>query len=168
MDNSVYSLTELPLGLPGKIYRSPMPFGPYDAAGIVFEAYKSHHVSVVVVLAEDEECLHKAKRNLHAFYAQEGLEVIHFPIRDFSVPSLTDLQTGLNQTIAHAKDGRNVAIHCSAGIGRTGLFSALLARALLGLTGEEAIQWVRRYIEGAVETPEQRQFVMSAPVASPT
>ena len=83
MDNSVYSLTELPLGLPGKIYRSPMPFGPYDAAGIVFEAYKSHHVSVVVVLAEDEECLHKAKRNLHAFYAQEGLEVIHCPIRDF-------------------------------------------------------------------------------------
>ena len=57
------------------------------------EAYKSHHVSVVVVLAEDEECLHKAKRNLHAFYAQEGLEVIHCPIRDFSVPSFTDLQT---------------------------------------------------------------------------
>ena len=164
MEHSVYSLTELPFGLPGKIYRSPMPFGPYDAAGIIFEAYKSHNVSVVVVLAEDDECLQKAKRNLHAFYTEQGLEVICSPIRDFSVPSLTDLQTGLNQIIAHATYGRNVAIHCSAGIGRTGLFAALLARALLGLTGEEAIQWVRRYIDGAVETPEQRQFVISASV----
>lgn len=161
------SLTELPFGLPGKIYRSPMPFGSYDAAGIIFEAYKSHNVSVVVVLAEDDECLQKAKRNLCTFYTQEGLEVIHSPIRDFSVPSLTDLQTGLNQTISHAKYGRNVAIHCSAGIGRTGLFAALLTRALLGLNGEEAIQWVRRYIEGAVETPEQRQFVISAAMTSP-
>jgi hypothetical protein len=47
------------------------------------------------------------------------------------------------------------------------LFAALLARALLGLSGEEAIQWIRRYIEGAVETTEQRQFVISATVASP-
>ena len=161
------SLTELPLGLPGNIYRSPMPFGPYDSAGIIFEAYKSHHVAVVVVLAEDDECLQKAKRNLPAFYTREGLDVIHCPIRDFTAPSFTDLQTGLSQTISHAKYGRNVAIHCSAGIGRTGLFAALLARALLGLSGEEAIQWVRRYIEGAVETTEQRQFVISATVASP-
>jgi hypothetical protein len=100
MEHSVDSLTELPFGLPGKIYRSPMPFGPYDAAGIIFEAYKSHHVSVVVVLAENDECLQKAKRNLHAFYTEQGLEVICSPIRDFSVPSLTDLQMGLNQIIA--------------------------------------------------------------------
>ena len=167
MENAVYSLTELPFGLPGKIYRSPMPFGSYDSAGLIFEAYKSHNVSVVVVLAEDDECLQKAKRNLHAFYTQEGLEVVRSPIRDFSVPSCADLQTGLNQTISHAKYGRNVSIHCSAGVGRTGLFAALLARALLGLNGEKVIQWVRRYIEGAVETPEQRQFVISATVTSP-
>jgi protein-tyrosine phosphatase len=166
-ENSLDSLTELPFGLPGKIYRSPMPFGPYDSAEIIFEAYKSNNVSVVVVLAEEDECLQKAKRNLHAFYTQEGLEVIRCPIRDFSVPSLTDLQTTLNQTISHAGYGRNVAIHCSAGIGRTGLFAALLARVLLGFNGEEAIQWVRRYIDSAVETPEQRQFVISATVASP-
>jgi protein-tyrosine phosphatase len=165
IENRVDSLTELPFGLPGKIYRSPMPFGSYDSAGVIFEAYRSHNVSVVVVLAEDDECLQKAKRNLCAFYQQEGLEVIHSPIRDFSVPSFADFQTALRQTISHAKTGRNVAIHCSAGIGRTGLFAALLARALLGLNGEEAIQWVRRYIQGAVETPEQRQFVTSVTLA---
>jgi len=29
-------------------------------------------MGIVVVLAEDDECLQKAKRNLHAFYTEQG------------------------------------------------------------------------------------------------
>jgi hypothetical protein len=147
-------LTELPFGLPGKLYRSPMPFDSYDSEGIIFQAYKSHNVSVVVVLAEDDECLQKAKRDLCAFYKQEALDVIHSPIRDFSVPSLTDLQTGLDLTISHAKDGRSVASLFRRDRAHRLVRCALASRALLALNEEEAIQWVRRYIEGAVEMPE--------------
>jgi hypothetical protein len=34
-----------------------------------------------------------------------------------------------------------------------------MARTLLGMSGEEAIAWARRYIPGAVETPEQEKLV---------
>ena len=58
-----------------------------------------------------------------------------------------------------AQAGKNVAIHYSAGIGRTGLFMALLARKILGYPGEEAITWVRQYVPNAVETADQKDFL---------
>jgi hypothetical protein len=44
--------------------------------------------------------------------------------------------------------------------GRTGLFMAYLAKRCLGLSGAEALQWVRRFIPRAVETPEQQRLVL--------
>ena len=153
-------LTELPLPLPGRIFGSPMPFGDFDPEGEALLKYGEEEVSVIVVLAEEEEILRKAGRDLKALYRKEGFEVIHIPTPDFNVPSKEILEEGVKRTIEKARAGRNIAIHCHAGIGRTGLFAALLAKALLGLSGEEAIQWVRRYIPGAVEAKEQRQRVI--------
>ncbi|MGB2728428.1 MAG: protein-tyrosine phosphatase family protein [Halobacteriota archaeon] len=156
------SLTELPFGLAGHIFRSPMPFGAYDLRGEVVNEYIQKEVSVIVLLAEDEECLEKAGRNLRSLYGEMGFEVIHLPIRDFGVPSNSDLVCAVNLVIEQARAGRNIAIHCSASIGRTGLFIALLAKQVLSLSGEEAIAWVRQYVPGAVETAEQRQLVDDA------
>jgi len=39
------------------------------------------------------------------------------------------------------------------------MFAACLAKQILGLSGEEAIKWVRHYIDGAVETAEQKQLI---------
>jgi protein-tyrosine phosphatase len=137
-----------------------MPFGDFDPEGEALRKYSEEEVSVIVVLAEEEEVLRKAGRDLKALYQKEGFEVIHIPTPDFDVPSKEILGEGVKRTIEKARAGRNIAIHCHAGIGRTGLFAALLAKALLGLSGEEAIQWVRRYIPGAVEAKEQRQLVI--------
>jgi protein-tyrosine phosphatase len=138
-----------------------MPFGSYDQEGSIYTEFKRSHISAVVLLAEDEECLQKAGRNLRALYAKDGLMVIHLPISDCSIPGIQDLVQTLDQTIAHAKSGHHIVVHCSAGIGRTGLFAACLAKKVWSYTGDEALQWVRRYIPGAVETPEQQQFVKS-------
>lgn len=154
-------LTELPLGLPGRIFCSPMPFGDYDSQGEALREFKQKQISVIVLLAGDEECWRKAGRNLRTLYLQEGFQVIHRPLRDFNVPSEEDLKPVITATVEHAQAGRNIAVHCHAGIGRTGLFAACLARQVLGLSGEEAIRWVRQYIRGAVETDEQRQLVMN-------
>jgi protein-tyrosine phosphatase len=79
---------------------------------------------------------------------------------DFSVPDKDILEQAVQNTIAYAQAGHHIVIHCSVGIGRTGLFMAYLARRCLGLSGVEALQWVRHFIPRAVETPEQQQLVL--------
>jgi len=154
------SVIELPLGLPGRVFRSPMPFGPYDLHGEVYDRWHEERIAVIVLLASDEECLHKAGRNLREFYHQEGFQVLYLPIPDFGVPTPEDLEQAVQRTIAYAQAGHHIVIHCSAGIGRTGLFTAYLAKRCLGLSGSEALQWVRRYIPRAVETPEQQRLLL--------
>jgi protein-tyrosine phosphatase len=153
-------LTELPFGFPGRIFRSPMPFGQYDPHGEVYARFLHQQITVVVLLADEQECLHKAGRNLREWYLKEGLQVLYLPIPDFSVPSQDDLEQAVQHTIAYAQAGHHIAIHCSAGIGRTGLFAAYLAKRFLGLPGGEALQWIRRFIPHAVETAEQQRLLL--------
>ena len=153
-------LIELPFGLPGRIFRSPMPFGPYDLHGEVYDRFCEEQITVIVLLASDEECLQKTGCHLRALYLKEGFQVLYLPIPDFSVPTKDDLEQAVQDTIAYAQAGHHIVIHCSAGIGRTGLFMAYLAKGRLGLSGAEALQWVRCSIPHAVETPEQQQLVL--------
>ncbi len=153
-------LTELPLGLPGTLYRSPMPFGPYDRLNEIWAAYQAAGVSLVAVLVEPQEYLVHARRDLPAFYRTRGVEVVHHPIPDFGVPrDPAGFRTALKRVRAHLEGGGNAAVHCMAGIGRTGLFAACLARDVLALSPVEAIAWVRRRIPGAVESEPQARFV---------
>ena len=85
--------------------------------------------------------------------------MLYLPTPDFGVPTKDDLEQTVKHTITHAQAGHHIVIHCSAGIGRTGLFMAYLAKRCLGLSGTEALQWVRRFIPRAVETPEQQRLV---------
>ena len=154
------SLIELPFGLPGRVFRSPMPFGPYDLHGEVYDRFHEEQITVIVLLASDDECLHKTGCHLRALYLKEGFQVLYLPIPDFGIPTTDDLERVVQHTIAYAQAGHHIAIHCSAGIGRTGLFTAYLAKRCLSLSGQEALQWVRRFIPRAVETSEQQRLVL--------
>jgi protein-tyrosine phosphatase len=157
----IMTLTELPFGLAGRVFRAPMPFGTYDPTGNAFREFKQNNISVIVLLASREECIEKASVDLLLLYKKEGFEVISLPITDFSVPSKDTLADTVTKVTERAQRGDNVVIHCSAGVGRTGLFAACLTRRILGLSGEDAIRWIRRFIPGAVETSEQRQLVIN-------
>ena len=42
-----------------------------------------------------------------------------------------------------------------------GMFAALLAQMALDCPPEDSIAWVREYVNGAVETTEQHQYVLN-------
>lgn len=154
------NLTYLPYGLPGDIYRSPMPFGAFDLDATTLEEFKAVGVDVIVMLTSPDEDLTRTGKDLEDLYHQEGFQVIRLPIIDFEVPEeVTSLDSALKETIARAREGENIAIHCYAGRGRTGMFAALLARRILNLAGEEAIKWARQFFP-AIETDEQAKIVM--------
>jgi protein-tyrosine phosphatase len=154
-------LTLLPFGLPGNIYRSPMPFRKSDTSGALLEQYQEAEVRAVVVLVETDEISRKSDRDLLKVYADHSMDFVHCPIPDFSVPSEPEeLRSALYSVQTLAKQGKNVAIHCYAGYGRTGLFMGCLAKAVFGFTGEQAIAWVRKYIPTALENKAQEAYVL--------
>ncbi|MFZ6031327.1 MAG: protein-tyrosine phosphatase family protein [Chloroflexota bacterium] len=152
-------IVELPYSLPGRIYRGRMPFSAKDPDGQIFSRFQALGVSSVVLLAGREECLARSGRDLPTFYAEHGLDVIHLPIADFSVPDRDALSRAVDAALQRAWAGEHIAVHCFAGYGRTGMFLACLARRVFNMTAEAAILWVREYVPGAVEVAEQVEVV---------
>jgi protein-tyrosine phosphatase len=154
------TLTLLPFHLPGSIYASPMPFSSQcDPFHRLLDEYGYHDIHTVVMLISEAESIHNSGINVRKSYLEKGLDVIHLPIVDYSTPDESALKAAVEQALAAAQAGKNVAIHCHYGKGRTGMFAACLARRALGLGGQEALDWVRGYISRSVETPEQEEVV---------
>jgi protein-tyrosine phosphatase len=89
-----------------------------------------------------------------------GLKFVSFPIEDRQVPtSRKAVEALVHSLVKWLKEGKNVAIHCRQGIGRSGLIAA--AALLLGDDNVddvlEALTKARRC--EVPETPEQRRWV---------
>ena len=153
------NLVPIPLGLKGNVYRSPMPFAAFDHGQTTLSEYLNAGIDTVVMLTEDGEDLQRAGQDLGQTYAGHQIETIRYPIVDFDTPEdHKALLTVLDDVIQRAEEGKNIAVHCFAGRGRTGMFLALLARKTLGIGGQEAIDWVRQFFP-AIETRAQEKLV---------
>ena len=153
-------LTELPYGLPGAVYRSPMPYSPtYDPRRVVMSGYREAGVQVVVILATWDEIRDLTGRDLLSEYREAGIEVVYAPAPDFGIPDGEVLRYALSEALRAARAGKTVAAHCHAGLGRTGIFAACLAKIVFGFKGLEALAWVREAVPGAVENQRQLQFI---------
>ena len=87
-----------------------------------------------------------------------GLMNVHVPVPDMTPPSTEQIETVLATVDRAIRTDMGVAIHCTAGKGRTGTMLAAYFVAQ-GVPAEDAIARVRKLRRGSVETDEQEQAV---------
>jgi protein-tyrosine phosphatase len=121
-------------------------------------------IDVVVSLLERDEAAQLGLLEEPKAAEANGIRFISFPIPDRGVPASKTAAISLLTGIADAlEEGKNVAVHCRQGIGRSGLIAAGVL-ATSGVSPEQAIKIVSSARGLAVpETPDQRQWLQQLP-----
>jgi atypical dual specificity phosphatase len=88
-----------------------------------------------------------------------GLMVMHVPVEDMEAPTQEQLDRCTSAIERANSHGMGVAIHCGAGLGRTGVILATYFVAK-GLSAQNAMGKVRRMRPGSIETDEQSDAVV--------
>jgi atypical dual specificity phosphatase len=107
-------------------------------------------IEVLLSLTED--------RPRRDWVEQANLLVFHEPLEDMEAPTQDQLDRCVSAIERATERGMGVAVHCGAGLGRTGtvLAAYLVAK---GQTANNAIARIRRLRPGSIETDEQAAAV---------
>ena len=89
---------------------------------------------------------------------QANLLVFHEPMEDMEAPTQDQLDRSVSAIQRANEQSMGVAVHCGAGLGRTGTVIAAYLVAQ-GLSASAALAKIRRLRPGSIETDEQVEAV---------
>ncbi|MDF2233920.1 hypothetical protein P2H44_15270 [Albimonas sp. CAU 1670] len=143
---------------PGRLFIGPAPSGGRALAAEVAEM-RREGVDLLVSMLPPEEAERLGLGQEAQVCAAAGVAFQGFPIRDFGLPGPALFASLVEDLAAQVAAGRGVAIHCRAGIGRSGMATACVAARFLG-SAEAAVAAVSqaRGLE-IPDTPAQRAFI---------
>ena len=142
----------------GKLYLHSMP-GRHEDFEKAKDDMKKYKISKVVCLTPLEEIRRKSPEYFKAIKEEEIMfDLLMFPISDYGIPDNPNRFLQIAKDIGkNLQEGKNILIHCGAGIGRTGTL-AVMTLIGIGLTDEEA--QMRVAVAGSFpETNIQKNFV---------
>lgn len=93
--------------------------------------------------------------------ANYGIQCTAVPMPDMHAPALEDAWFLCHEIDRYLQNGETVAVHCKAGLGRTGTVLGLYWIWLQAgrVSGEAAIKYVRRQEAGMIQSLEQENFL---------
>ncbi len=121
---------------------------PEDAEDLVW--LRQQGIDVLLSLTEDPP-----RRD---WVNDAGLLLVHVPMIDMQAPTPEEMERSVAAIWRAHGQNMGVAVHCGAGLGRTGVVLACYFVSK-GLTASNAIARVRRLRPGSVETEEQEQAI---------
>jgi len=125
------------------------------------EALKEWGANGVVSFIEAHEFKMNKVEELPMLLHKEGIWWRHLPIIDMAIPNqeFENQWAVEGERIRHAlRIGERVALHCYAGLGRTGMIGARVL-VEMGVDSEKAIKAVRATNKNRIQTKRQSQFV---------
>ena len=124
--------------------------------------WKRDGLNSVVCLLEREEIAELKLEREAELCRGRGMEFLSFPIPDRGVPATAKDVRRLARFIASSvAEGRSVAIHCRAGIGRSSIIAAC-AMICFGKKAEQALASIKEARGLTVpDTEEQRKWVIA-------
>ena len=140
-----------------QIYRSVMPNGCYDDENSVIYQWRHLNIDYVICLCPKSEFLRKADKKQNDIYGKH-YKYINVPIENYQCPNdFSDMKNLLRIIHNLLENNNKILIHCSAGIGRTGLFlSCFLLH--LGYNSKDAVSITKKNIIKSFTNPLQNQY----------
>lgn len=156
MKPSIYPIVS---GQPGSLFIMPKPSGEWLDEDVAH--YRSVGANTIISMLEPAEIDELSLQNEGVVCADNQLDFINFPIQDRGLPNRDSFKILIGTVTLRLRNNEGVAVHCRAGIGRSGMLVCCALAEFVG-SAVDAIEIVSRARGVEVpDTQEQRAFIVS-------